>query len=573
MPSALDLRVREVTAMLTAEGAPMALSTWHKDGVDYPIIATAPPSLPPYFAFLCMQHGTSEFIVCHDERLTFAEVYGAARKVAAGLVASHSVQKGDRIGIAMRNAPSWIAAYMGVLMAGGVATLLNGWWQGAELIAGIEDVGCSIVICDQQRAARIAEAGHGGSAKIVTLDINRPLLDALAPLTEGGSDDTPLPEMTGDDLATILFTSGSTGQSKGALSTHRAVVQGTFNYICQQLLLLQIGIEAGMVSADESQRPKPAMLLSVPLFHVTGEVPMLLVSFAAGRKIVMMPKWDATEAMRLIQAEKITNFTGVPLMSFEILTHPDRDKYDLSTLQGFAGGGAPRPVEHVKRIAEAFPTAPPALGYGLTETNGVGAGNFSTNYLEKPNSTGVASKPLVDLAILDDAGNSVPQGQRGEVAIRSVANFSGYWNKPEATAACMTADGFFRTGDIGFLDEDDYLFIVDRKKDIIIRGGENISCQEVEAALYEHPAVAEACVFGLADERLGEVPGAVVHLHEGQSASEEELRAHVRSRLAAFNTPERVWIEPDALPRLGTEKIDKVGLRGKYRAEWERALT
>jgi acyl-CoA synthetase (AMP-forming)/AMP-acid ligase II len=307
----------------------------------------------------------------------------------------------------------------------------------------------------------------------------------------------------------------------------------------------------------------------VPLFHVTGEVPMLLVSFAIGRKIIMMPKWDAVEAMRLIEKEKVTSFTGVPLMSFEIMTHPDRKKYDLSTLQGLAGGGAPRPVEHVKRLAEEFPTAPPAIGYGLTETNGVGAGNFSTNYMEKPNSTGTATKPLVEIAILDDAGTPVPQGQKGEVAIRTVALFSGYWGRPEATAECMTSDGFFRTGDIGYLDEDDYLFIVDRKKDIIIRGGENISCQEVEAALYEHPAVAEACVFGLADERLGEVPGAVVHLRDGMSANEEELRAHVRARLAAFNTPERVWIEHEALPRLGTEKIDKVGLRTKYRAAWD----
>jgi long-chain acyl-CoA synthetase len=324
-----------------------------------------------------------------------------------------------------------------------------------------------------------------------------------------------------------------------------------------------------MVSADENVRPKPCMLLSVPLFHVTGEVPMLLVSFAIGRKIIMMPKWDAVDAMRLIEKEKITSFTGVPLMSFEIMTHPDRTKYDLSTLQGLAGGGAPRPVEHVKRLAEAFPTAPPALGYGLTETNGVGAGNFMSNYIDKPNSTGLASKPLVEIAILDDDGKPVPQGQNGEVCIRSVANFSGYWNNPEASAACMTSDGFFRSGDIGYLDPDDYLFIVDRKKDIIIRGGENISCQEVEAALYEHPAVAEACVFGLADERLGEVPGAVVHLHPGQSATEDELRAHVKSRLAAFNTPERIWFEAAALPRLGTEKIDKVSLRKRFRAEWD----
>jgi long-chain acyl-CoA synthetase len=191
-----------------------------------------------------------------------------------------------------------------------------------------------------------------------------------------------------------------------------------------------------------------------------------------------------------------------------------------------------------------------------------------SNYLAKPNSTGLASRPLVEIAALDDAGNRLPANMTGEICIRTVANFSGYWNNPEASAACMTADGFFRTGDLGYLDEDDYIFIVDRKKDIIIRGGENISCQEVEATLYEHPAVAEACVFGLPDERLGEVPGAVVHLHPGMTADNEELRAHVKAKLAAFNTPEKVWIEAAPLPRLGTEKLDKVGLRKRYQAEW-----
>jgi long-chain acyl-CoA synthetase len=566
MPSALDLRIKAVTESLTAPGGMMAVGTHHQHGVDLPIIASAPPNLPLYFDYFCAQFADREFLVAGDERLTFAQVHAAARKVAVALVADHGVQKGDRIGIAMRNAPGWVAVYMGIIMAGGVASLLNGWWSGAELVAGIEDVECSLVIADPQRAQRISDQG-GTAARIVTLDISKSLDEAIAPLLAGGGV-AELPVMTGDDIATILFTSGSTGQSKGAYHSHRSVVQGTFSYICQALLILTLAIQDGKVSADENERPAPSILFSVPLFHVTGEVPMMLVSFAIGRKIVMMPKWDVVEAMRLIEQEKITNFTGVPLMSFELLTHPDRHNYDLSTLQGLAGGGAPRPVEHVKRLTDEFPNAPPAIGYGLTETNGVGAGNFAANYQDKPNSTGLASKPLVEIAILDDAGKPMPQGERGEVSIRSVALFEGYWNRPEATAACMTSDGFFRTGDIGYLDEDDYLFIVDRKKDIIIRGGENISCQEVEATLYEHPSVAEACVFGLPDERLGEVPGAVVYLHPDKPADEQQLREHVRAHLAAFNTPERIWIEGQPLPRLGTEKLDKVGLRNRYQAEW-----
>jgi acyl-CoA synthetase (AMP-forming)/AMP-acid ligase II len=569
MPSELDLRLAKATEMLTAPGAPMALTPHHAFGVDLPMVAAAPPALSHYFAYFCAQHGDTEFIVDGDQRLSFKQTYAAADRIAKALVKLHNVQRGDRIGIAMRNAPSWIILYMGVLMAGGCATLLNGWWQGAELAAGIDDVGATLVLADQPRADRLSEVGYAGAARIVTLDVAAPLEHALAPIW-GTADlsDVALPELTGDDLATILFTSGSTGQSKGAFSTHRAVVQGTFNYIVQALVMLQLATEDGTISAD---RPQHATLLTVPLFHVTGEVPVMLVSFAIGRKIVMMPKWNVVTAMELIQKEKITNFTGVPLMSFELMSHPDRHKYDLSTLQGLAGGGAPRPVEHVKRIADEFPTAPPALGYGLTETNGIGAGNFSTNYLEKPNSTGLPSRPLVDMAILDDAGKPVPQGQRGEVSIRSVALFSGYWNRPDATAECMTDDGYFRTGDVGYLDEDGYLFIVDRKKDIIIRGGENISCQEVEAALYEHPAIAEACVFGLPDERLGEMPGAVVYCHPGQALDEAGLIAFLKDRIAAFKIPAKIWFEPDNLPRLGTEKIDKVSLRKKYRAVWEEA--
>ncbi len=566
MSSALDIRIRETTAALTAPGQAMALTTYTQHGIDVPMVAAAPPAMNGYFTYFCTVHADKEFIVAGEERLTFGDVYAAAQNVAGALVADHGVKKGDRIGIAMRNAPSWIVLYMGTLMAGGIATLLNGWWQGAELAAGMDAVGCSTVFVDSPRAQRLIDFGYAGGAQIVTLDIAKPLDQALAPLLGGtGTSETPLPELTGDDIATILFTSGSTGQSKGAFHTHRSVVQGTFNYVIQAMMMLQLATEDGLVSATP---PTPTMLLTVPLFHVTGEVPMLLVSFALGRKIVMMPKWDASVALQLIEQEKVTSFTGVPLMSFEILTHPDRKKYDLSSLQSLAGGGAPRPVDHVKRLAEEIPTAPAAIGYGLTETNGVGAGNVSTNYQAKPNSTGMASKPLVEIAVLDDDGKPMPQGERGEICIRSVANFSGYWNNPEASAACMTSNGFFRTGDIGYLDEDDYVFIVDRKKDIIIRGGENISCQEVEAALYEHSAVAEAIVFGLPDERLGEVPGAVVHLHPGSTTTEGELRAHVKGKLAAFNTPERVWIEADPLPRLGTEKLDKVGLRKRFQAEW-----
>ena len=284
-----------------------------------------------------------------------------------------------------------------------------------------------------------------------------------------------------------------------------------------------------------------------------------------GRTMVLMPKWDPGEALRLIEEEKITYFVGVPTMSLELMQHPDRDKYDLSSLLDIAAGGAPRPPEHVGRLADAFPGKNPAIGYGLTETNGVGAGNIRDNYRLKPDSTGRATKPMVELGIFDDGMKPLGVEEVGEVCIRSAANVRGYWNKPEATASAFTADGWFRTGDLGRLDEDGYLFIVDRKKDIIIRGGENISAVEVEAAIYSHPAVAEASVFGLPDERLGEIVGAVVHPKAGEKLEGEAIIQFVARDLAAFKVPARVWIMDEPLPKLGSGKIDKVSLRKHFR--------
>lgn len=557
MPSALDVRMDKGIAGLTGPGGPMALTDVTLRGRTYPMIGATPPSLPHYFAHYCTAHADTTFLVAGDERLTFAQVYEQAGRVARALVAG-GTQRGDRIGIAMRNSPSWITLYMGISMAGGIAVLLNGWWQPEEFAGALTEVECSIVFADAPRAKRLAEV-PGLTARVVVIDDVRPLAEALSPVATDAAAD--LPQLGPDDLATILFTSGSTGQSKGALSDHRAVLSGTLNFLASALVMLGLSTEDG-----KPPQGQPSTLLNVPLFHVTAEVPVMLQSFAMGRKLVLMPKWDAEEAMRLIEAEKISYFVGVPLMSFEILTHPNRANYDLSSVTDFAAGGAPRPVEHVRRIDEEMGGGAPLIGYGLTETNGVGCGNWRENYLAKPNSTGRASPPLVDLAILDDSGKPVAQGQRGEVGIRSVANFREYWNRPEATAAAFTADGYFLTGDIGYLDEDGYLFIVDRKKDIIIRGGENISCQEVEAAIYEHPQVAEAAVFGLADERFGEVPGAVVHFHEGDELSEGQIQEFLSEHIAAFKVPARIWISSDPLPRLGTEKIDKVGLRAKYRA-------
>jgi len=563
MPSALDLRLDAAYNLITGPGGPIQVGSVERFGRQLPFITNAPTNLADYVAFFAAQHGDATFLVEGDERLSFKQVYMAARQVAAGLVDGFGVQRGDRVGLAMRNANAWCVSYLGILMAGGCATLLNGWWQGGELAAGIEDSEAKLVIADVQRAARLAEPGVQHGAKVVTLDIAQPLDRAIAPITAGGSAETVLPVLTGQDLATILFTSGSTGQSKGAYSRHEAVCQAIFNYITQTATMVHLLTEDGQMSDIQ-----PATLICTPLFHVTAEIPVFLQSLALGRKLVLMPKWNAEAAMRLIQDEKCNYFVGVPLMSYEILTNPNRKNYDLSTCRSYAGGGAPRPPEHVKRLSEEMGDAKPLLGYGLTETNAVGCGIINENYLAKPLSTGPASKPLVDLAILDDNGGDVPQGGVGEVCIRSVANFEGYWNNEAATKAAFFDNGYFRSGDLGYLDEDGYLFIVDRKKDIIIRGGENISCQEVEAAIYEHPDANECAVFGLPDERLGECVGAVVWMKPGSTVTADDLTAFLSARLAPYKVPCQIWMSNDALPKLGSEKIDKVSLRSHYRGEY-----
>ena len=549
MASELDRKFDATLAAVTGPGGRLVIG---EDEQGRAIVANFPATVPALLRTFCALNAGTEALVSADERFTFAELDQWSERLARALAAS-GIGKGDRVAIAMRNCASWVIAYMAALKAGAVATLLNGWWQKDEMEQALALTRPALVIADLQRAAKM-ESGRAG-LRVCALDVDQRLDQALAPLLEGAGDGD-LPEIAPEDDATILFTSGSTGEAKGALSTHRAVTTGVYAY-ATGLIVLKAILEG------EGRPPKPPRtLLSVPLFHVTGEVPVLLNSFVIGRGMVLMPKWDAGEALRLIEKEKVTYFVGVPTMSLELMTHPDRDKFDLSSLTDIAAGGAPRPVSHVERLQKTFDWAQPALGYGLTETNAVGCGNFWSNYADKPGSTGRAQRPFVDLAILGEGGRHLPAGERGEIAIRSAANFKCFWKDPKATEAAFTADGYVRTGDVGFVDEDGYLFIVDRKKEIIIRGGENISAAEVEAACYACPAVAEAAVFGAPDERLGEVPVAVIHARDG--LEESELREFLENRIAAFKIPARFIFMTQPLPRLGTGKIDRVALKTQF---------
>ncbi|WP_448586444.1 class I adenylate-forming enzyme family protein [Thermaurantiacus sp.] len=561
----LDRAIDEAVAAITAPGGPLAVGTATIRGVALPVFVNAPSNLRDLLAFFAPSHAEKEFLVYERERRTFAEVRAEAIRIAALLQHRYGIAKGDRVAIAMRNYPEWISAFVGAIQIGAVVVPMNAWWQTDELAYGLRDSGTRLVIADEERIRRIAAIPERPypllavrTSKAVAASFGAETLEEV--LETAPAEPWYLPPLDPEDDVTIMYTSGSTGDPKGAVSTHRAIVGGTLNYLVQGLSMLQLASRQGIALP-----PQQVMLLNVPLFHITGLVPVLLVSMAIGRKLVIMYRWDAGEALRLIEAERCTYFVGVPTMSLELMQHPDRDKYDLSSLVDIAGGGAPRPPEHVGRLAEAFPGKNPAIGYGLTETNGVGAGNLRENYRRKPASTGRPSQPLVEMMVADDELRALPQGEVGEVCIRSSANVRGYWMKPEATRAAFSPDGWFRTGDLGRFDEDGYLYIVDRKKDIIIRGGENISAVEVEAAIYTHPAVAEASVFGLPDERLGEIVGAVVFPKPGERLEGEAVIQFVARELAAFKVPARVWIAGEPLPKLGSGKIDKVSLRRHFR--------
>src|SRR5437868_169525 len=437
MPSELDRRYDEALARVTGRGGTLVIG---KDEHGQAIVTNFPATLPGLFRAFCKLHSANEAIVAGDERLTFAELDAISECAAHGL-AARDIGSGDRVAIAMRNCPSWVVSYMAVLKAGGIATLINGWWEAQEMEHALTLVGPKLIIADASRAKRIE--ARCPDRPILTLTVEQPVETALADLLHDRDENSVLPEIAAEDDATILFTSGSTGEAKGALSTHRAVTTATYTYATGLIVMREL-------LAEEGRAPKtpPRTLINVPLFHVTGEVPVMLNSFVTGRCMVMMPKWDAGEALRLIEKERITYFVGVPTMSLELMSHPDRDKYDLSSLTDIAAGGAPRPVSHVERLRQEFPLAKPALGYGLTETNAIGCHNFWANYAAKPGSTGRAHIPYVELAILGENERRLPAGEIGEIAIRSGANMKCYWQAPETTAALFTPDSHVRTGDV-----------------------------------------------------------------------------------------------------------------------------
>lgn len=499
-------------------------------------------------------HGEKVFLAYEDEHITFEEHFRRAATLANRLVEEYGVTKGDRVAVAMRNYPEWVVAFSATLAAGAIAVPLNAWWTEAELAYGVRDSGAKVLIADGERAVRLAGTGV---PMIVTRGEVPPEARAFDEVMGEIPADVRLPdvELAPDDPATIFYTSGTTGSPKGALGSHRNLGQSPMTVAFG--LMRSITMAGKDVAAATGARR--ITLLTVPLFHVTGCFSGLTTTMFTGGGLVLMYKWDPEQALRLIERERVTAMIGVPTNAWQLMSHPDFGKYDLSSLTTLGYGGAPAPPKLLERITTNLPNRAPSNGYGMTETSALAIGNGGADYQAKPDSIGLPAA-VVDVRVVDPMGDELPPGEVGELCVRGPNVILGYWNKPEATAQTFVG-GWLHTGDLAKIDDEGFVYIVDRAKDMVIRGGENVYCAEVEAALFEHPAVDDAAVIGVPHDELGEEVGAVIRLAPGTSVTTEELRSFLTDRIAKFKIPVHVWFREGELPRNPGGKILKTHLR------------
>ena len=584
-----SVTIAEANATLTAAGEMFEIEEVEIRGVPTRTWKNQPPTLRSVLD-LSLAHGDATFLVYEDERTSFAQHYRIACTLAHRLRTTFGVEQGDRVAIVMRNLPEWVMAFWAATVAGAVVVPLNAWWSGEELRYGLEDSGSKIAFVDKERAERIrpflgglsdfttmivADEHRAGDQRRSALSVHQPA-QGSAPVAEwsfelavGEVDNAAVPpDLTvgPEDDATIFYTSGTTGRPKGAVGTHRNICTNLMNlFFLNTRGSLRFGSSASMVPSEG--KVQPAYLLSVPLFHATGCHAVMVGNIAAGGKIVMMHHFDPERALELIEREKVATFGGVPAMVMQVLDSPNFSKYDTGSIRGVSYGGAPAPPDLVRRIREAWPIGQPSNGYGLTETSSITSMNSGGDYIAKPASVG-PPVPVTDVAIVpedfegEEPDDTIPKGPevRGELWIKGPQVVRGYWHRPEETAKSFTR-GWLHTGDVATLDDDNFIFIVDRAKDMIIRGGENVYSVQVEAALFEHPAVADCAVIGVPEPTLGEEVGAVIVLRPGHKVGADELSAHVRSRLAGFMVPTHIWFREEPLPRNPAGKVLKRELR------------
>lgn len=559
---------RQVWYELTAPGAPFEVVEVPVRGQTIKAYRNAPANVRDLW-LSSAQFADRDYLVYNDERLTYAQTHERVRAFAAWL-ASAGVKPGDHVAIAMRNFPEWMQAYWATLLVGGVVVGMNAWWVSHEMAYGLNDAKPVVLVIDKERLDRLEPVR--GEIPPVTLvgvrlgdgnsfDGSNSIIDFETAVEQGRQMTLPEVSIDPDSDATIFYTSGTTGYPKGAQLTHRGCVSNLMSL--QFAGALQAGINAKNGLVVPGAAPViPSSLITTPLFHVTANNCAAYANTAAGGKMVLMYRWDAGEALRLIEQERIVSMSGVPTMARELIAHPDFAKTDTSSLLSLGGGGAQLQPDLVHKIDQTVSTARPSTGYGMTETCGIITSIGGDYFVDKPDSCGPAM-PVYETKVVDESGNEVPRGNAGELWVKGAHVIRGYLNRPEATASTIT-DGWLHTGDGARIDDDGFIFIVDRIKDMVIRGGENVYCAEVEATLYKHEGIAETTVFGVPDERLGEEVGAAVFLKPGVSLTEDDLRNHCGALISRHKVPRYFWFVNEPLPRNASGKFLKREMRDRF---------
>ena len=515
------------------------------NGVNFKVFQNAPKTMRDLFSVIELLQGDFPFISEDDKELSFFESIAKAKSICKFLQ-DEGIKTNDRVGICMQNCTEWAVIYLALAGYGVTAVPFNSWWKKEELDYGIEHSEVKLIFVDQKRYELLK---NHKIKKVVTEPIDSCI--TYEEIANNMVEDWPESNASDEDLTVLLYTSGSTGLPKGVMLTHLAIINGLFSFytlgelrkIVHQEVLLDV--------------ENASVLINVPLFHVTGLVTQFLLSMLAKRKIIIMHKWDATYALDLIQKHKVTNLSGVPTQSWDLMNHPDVDKYDLSSLIDIGAGGAARPEDQVFNLHEKF-NVPMTFAWGMTETSALGTILRGNDYLKRPNSAGLIVPDITEIDIMDEDNNFLESNSVGEIVFKSPSNTIGYLKNEEETKNTII-NGWLKTGDLGYLDDDGYLFILDRKKALIIRGGENISCLEVENALDKHPEIIESCVSGIEDEKFGEIVGA--YIYAKNPVDKDDLMLFLKEKLANYKIPEVVLFTDDALPRIASEKIDRVKVK------------
>lgn len=515
------------------------------DGSVYKVFKNAPKTMRDLFTVIELLHGDFPFIVEGKNELTFADTIQKAKNICTYLN-KIGIKPGDKVGICMQNCTEWVVIYVALAAYGVTVVPFNSWWKKEELSYGIEHSEVKLVFSDTKRYESLKDLN-------IEIIVNEPIdnKQTFNEIVSGTSAEWPEANATEEDISVLLYTSGSTGLPKGVMLTHLAIINALFSFYTLGELRKIVHNETLLDVENAS------VLINVPLFHVTGLVTQFLLSMIAKRKLIIMYKWEAKYALDLIKEHKVTNLSGVPTQSWDLLNHPDIDNYDLSSLIDIGAGGAARPEDQVFNLHDKF-NIPMTFAWGMTETAALGTILRGDDYLKRPNSAGLAVPDISEIAVMDDSNNFLNTDEIGEIVFKSPSNTIGYLKNEEETKKSIV-NGWLKTGDLGYVDNDGYLFIVDRKKALIIRGGENISCLEVENVLDKHPDIMESCVCGIDDDKFGEIVGA--YIYTNKELTKEDLKMFMADKLANYKVPEVIIFTTESLPRIASEKIDRVTIK------------